>query len=258
MDTRPLLILLIEDDKTACDEITECIDMMEELQLAGVTDNAADAIEYVKDSLPDAIILDLELHLGGGNGLSFLAELQQLQLSFHPYILITTNNSSNITHQAARNLGADFILLKHEADYSAQYVANFLYTIHSTIINNASLSKKESLSPSNINHKKVSRIHRELDLIGVSTKTLGYQYLTEAILIASEGQRHNIVPLIAQKFQKREGSVERAMQNAINRTWRTTDIDELFLYYTAKIRSDKGTPSLLEFICYYADKITIN
>lgn len=253
-----LSVLLIEDDKEACNEIAACIDGMEDIRLVGVTDNATDAIEYVKDTLPNAIILDLELHLGGGNELSFLSELQQLSLPVRPYILITTNNSSNITHQSARQLGADFVITKYESNYSAQYVIHFLHTIQPTILSLKAPIEKAPLSPADMNRKKISRIHRELDLIGVSTKTLGYQYLTEAILIASTGQRLNITPILAEKFQKRAGSIDRAMQTAIDRAWRTADIDELTLYYTAKIRSDKGSPSTLEFICYYADRILVD
>ena len=73
------------------------------------TNNSFDAIEMVKNYLPDAVILDLELHLGGGNGLLFLNELKKLTLTRRPYILVTTNNSSNITLEQARSLGANFI-----------------------------------------------------------------------------------------------------------------------------------------------------
>ena len=45
------------------------------------------------------------------------------------------------------------------------------------------------------------------------------------------------------------------MQNAINRTWYTSDTEDLLKYYTARIRSDKGVPTLMEFISYYANKI---
>ena len=69
---------------------------------------------------PDAIILDLELHEGGGNGLFFLSKLHDLGLEKLPYILITTQNTSNVTLEAARQLGADFIITKYERDYSAQ------------------------------------------------------------------------------------------------------------------------------------------
>ena len=45
------------------------------------------------------------------------------------------------------------------------------------------------------------------------------------------------------------------MQNAINYAWGHTPIDDLMLYFTAKIASDKGVPTVTEFVYYYANKI---
>ena len=45
------------------------------------------------------------------------------------------------------------------------------------------------------------------------------------------------------------------MQNAINRAWAISNIDDLLENYTAKISSSKGVPTLTEFIFYYANKI---
>ena len=56
-------------------------------------------------------------------------------------------------------------------------------------------------------------------------------------------------------YKKSDASVERAMQNAINRAWRHSDIEELLAHYTARIRSEKGVPTTLEFVFYYANKI---
>ena len=55
--------------------------------------------------------------------------------------------------------------------------------------------------------------------------------------------------------RKTENSVERAMQNAIDRTWKTTDINVLLKHYTAKINPDRGAPTITEFIHYYAQQI---
>ena len=62
------------------------------------------------ETQPDAVILDLELHRGGGSGLDFLKKVQEAALDHPPYILITTNNISAITHKTARELGADLHL----------------------------------------------------------------------------------------------------------------------------------------------------
>ena len=68
-----LEILLVEDDQTACRDIIQEIDNNpDDFNLIGLTNNSSKAFQYVIETCPDAIILDLELHHGGGDGLDFL------------------------------------------------------------------------------------------------------------------------------------------------------------------------------------------
>ena len=87
---RKLTVLLIEDDKFACEEIRNYIDQLDDVSLLGITNDSNEALDMVKYYIPDAIILDLELHEGGGNGLFFLSKLHDIGLEKIPYILITT------------------------------------------------------------------------------------------------------------------------------------------------------------------------
>ena len=146
MTEHTLRVLLVEDDATSCMEINDYISRLDDVTLVASTNNASTAIEYMKEFLPDAVILDLELHQGGGDGLFFLAQLQQLELSKHPYILVTTNNSSNITYESARQLGADFILAKYQENYSAQYVVEFLRIMKKVIFSEKGKTASKMLS----------------------------------------------------------------------------------------------------------------
>lgn len=251
-------ILLVEDDQFACKEFIEYIEELDDMSLIGVTNNSTKAIEYIKDFLPNAIILDLELHKGSGNGLILLQELKNHLLNVYPYILITTNNSSPITYESARQLGADFIMSKHQSDYSAKNVIDFLRIMKPVIHNRSQTSAlvhNTTESPEIKNKRIVNRITSELNLIGISPKAIGYHYLIEAIQLVMKQPTQNLSIIIGKKYKKTESSVERAMQNAINRTWRTSDIDDLLRYYTARISSEKGVPTITEFVYYYANKI---
>lgn len=256
---RELTILLIEDDKNACEEIAACIASTEGMHLINITNNSFDAIEMVKNYLPDTVILDLELHLGGGNGLLFLDELKKLSLSHRPYILVTTNNSSSITLEQVRSLGADFILAKYEMQYSAQYVIEFLRMMSTAILQAASSSTSTSdiESEDQHNRKLTQRIQRELDFVGISPKVIGYQYLTDAILLTCKAPQPNLCRKLGKKYHKTDASIERAMQNAINRAWRISDPDDLLEHYTARIRSDKGVPTMMEFVYYYVNMLKL-
>lgn len=292
--TEPMKILLLEDELQDCMEIEKYVDTLEDVTLVGCTGSSGEALEITSRTCPDAIIVDLELHQGSGNGLQFLAGLKQLHLSYLPYLLITTNNSSHTTHEAARTLGADFILTKYEADYSARYVIDFLRMMREIIEarNNGPSQVHDSPSGYNsttgngsnidaynnlhtVNSMNASNaaahsstipckrtltqiIYEELNLVGISPKTVGYKYLADAIQIKMQDPDANIYAILGPRYQKSDASIERAMQNAINRAWRISDPDDLLTYYTARIRSDRGVPTIMEFIYYYATKLNAN
>lgn len=255
---KKLLMILVEDDPVACKEFEDYLEEADDIMLLGVTNNSEKAIDYVKDFLPDVIILDLELHKGSGNGLSILMELNHLNLSLNPYIIITTNNCSQITYETARQFGADYIMSKYQSDYSAKNVIDFLRLMKPAILSRkqaASITYSTNESPDNKNMRISRRISVELNYVGISPKVLGYQYLVDAIQLVIKQPMQNLCTVIGEKYGKKEASVERAMQNAINKAWRNTDIDDLLKYYTARINSEKGVPTITEFIYYYANKI---
>ena len=252
----PLSILLVEDEENICNELRQCIDKYDDLKLVEITNSSHEAIELVRMHLPNLIILDIELHFGSGNGLFFLNELKELYLSHPPFILVTTHNMSDVTLAQVRELGADFTLAKYEKGYCAQYVVDNIQLLRPAIIRkNATSPNERTLSPAETEQKLIIRIQRELDLIGINPKAVGYKYLVDTILLLIQGEEGNISRILAPKYGKTEKSIERAMQNAIKQAWVTSDIDDLLQHYTAKIRIDRGSPTLMEFVYYYATKI---
>lgn len=254
---KPLSILLVEDDLLECQEMIRQIESTSEVRLAGVTNNIVKALEYVTDSLPDAIILDLELHKGYGNGLSFLDSLKKMKLPVPVYVLVTTNNISYVTHEGARKLGADFIMVKTQEDYSAKCVIEFLISLKNIIHNNKKNADCSDCTETYQQKQKriANRIITELDRIGIPPNAVGRKYLIDGIMLIINSQNEKIYAAISAKYEKTGASVERAMQNAIEKAWRTTHIDDLEKFYTARIHSSRGVPTIMEFIYYYAEKI---
>lgn len=255
---KTLHILLIEDDMDTCNRISNYIASKDNMDLAGVTNNSYVGIQYVQNTLPDAVILDLELHHGGGNGLFFLSDLNKLGLEKKPYILVTTYNSSKITLESARRLGADFIIGKYEDSYSPESAVDFLEQLLPMIEMTESTSNTSYMKDNqkDLEQGLIRRIHRELELIGINPKVVGYKYLTDAIMITIDGPTTNISQILGNKYKKSNSSVERAMQNAINRAWNSNDTETLLNCYTAHINPDRGMPTIKEFIYFYAEKIT--
>lgn len=258
-------VMILEDDPSVCRSFAECFQKLDGITLVKTTASVPDALTYVREHRPDAVILDLELHNGVGNGIGFLTSLHKMPASVRPYVLVNTNNSSQTTYDVVRALGAGFVMYKHQEGYSPEGVAEILLAM-SVLQHDASSASSASTAgvfPNAVlpqlegeNKKELTRrICAALDSVSISPKAVGYRYLTEAIEIFVEEPVTNVSLIIGRRHGKTEASVERAMQNAIGRAWACADIDKLLANYTAHIHSKKGVPTVTEFICYFANKI---
>ncbi|MCK6258799.1 response regulator [Fictibacillus sp. KIGAM418] len=256
-----LTILLVEDDEAECQAMSNYIESTTDVKLVGITKDSMQALEYFSSYQPDVIVLDLELHNGKGDGLSFLENMAQQKIDHKPFILVTTNNNSQIIHNQARKFGADFIIPKYKENYSAQNSVQFLRALKQSIQRSNKSNSVRSVSyntphtPQKPQEKMEKRLFSEFNHIGISPKMKGRKYLTNAVQILLEDPTSKVCFIIANKYSKTEASVSRAMQNAINNAWSSCNMDNLTKYYTAHIRSDKCVPTYMEFIHYYADKI---
>ena len=253
----PLSVLLIEDDLIVCNSFRYSIEEYPNIHLVAVTNKISEGISLVKKYTPNVILLDLELHNGEGNGLEFLKELQTISLQIKPYILITTNNSSQLTYRFARQLGADMIMYKYQEDYTEKNAIDFLAMIGDMLLQDqysSTLHGNSAPSPYEERQSICRQISRELDCLGMSPKIVGYQYLIDAIVLFMDNSNENICNVLAKKYHKSPGSVDRGMRNAINSTWNKTAPDILFTHYTGSISTNTGTPTVMEFISYYARK----
>lgn len=241
-----LSCLLIEDNLTECSDFCECAGNRTDFNIVATTDNSYDGIELFCELQPNVVILDLQLN--AGSGFEFLEELKHLSGFSKPFILVTTDNSSSVVASHLKTSGVDFILYKYSTDYSPKRAIDLLVCLKNSILNINSSNDEEKLNP-------VRRsIMTELINVGINPKSKGFMYLCDAILIYGK-EKEGLTKQIAKMYQKSEPSVERAMQRAIDKAWDTTDDDTLIAHYTAKIRADKGSPTLLEFVAYYAQKI---
>lgn len=252
-----LNILVVEDNPALYQEITHLIAVSPHFHLSGITQNAKKAMDIIENELPEIIILEIELNQGIGTGLEILKTIQELPLTKPPYILINTRNRSFSTYEIARQFGADYILPKCQNHNSGKKVIDFLEMLYPALLTiQADSSADGSATTGKPTAKQLRRrILSELNKVGINPRTMGYDYLADGILLVIQGQTRNIFSQIGTRREKTNTSVERAMQNAIKRAWRTTDLGVLSQYYTAAIRPDRGEPTAMEFLHYYARKI---
>lgn len=261
MSNSVLNVLLIEDDKEECKKFDKYIKGRNDVNLVAYTDSDIEGLELIKKLLPDAIILDIELHNGTGNSNTFglLEKLQTMKFAKKPKIVVNTVVSSNTIYDYLHDKGVDLIFYKKQQNYSIENVINTL-----TLLNGYSEDKSYTgnivIEDTKENEEKISdMINNELNLIGISLRMEGRKYLHDAIyyLITNSDNSEKIsaVQFLVNKYKRASSTISRDMQNAILHAWRISSIEDLETYYTAKINYETGIPTPTEFIYYYADKI---
>ena len=180
-----LALLLVEDDPQICKElIVEISKDAESFNLVGVTNNSGRALQYVCDTHPDAVLLDLELS-EGSEGIEFLKRLKSVEISRPPFVLILADSVDSLTNKVAREYGADYIMTKDSGSFSAQGVIDFLRITKPIVLTRKPRDGYSGdMTADELQEKRLHRrISNELDKIGISSKSVGYRYLIEAIKI---------------------------------------------------------------------------
>jgi DNA-binding NarL/FixJ family response regulator len=103
-------VLLADDDLHFLESLRVLIDHQPELQVVGQAPDGLRAIELADELRPDAAVLDL--HMPQIDGVTAVARLR----ADHPHICLIalTGDASEPLHEAAREAGADAVLLKGE------------------------------------------------------------------------------------------------------------------------------------------------
>lgn len=248
--------IVVEDEEYICKQYRSQVKDHENLYLIDTTNNAPDALKMVMDFTPDAVVLDIELNQGNGDGFSFLDDLREICVGKKPLILVVTNLISSYIHNRIHEKGGDYIITKSKPDYSVELVLNTIDSLVSVTSldksRQAELAKVMAKQEYSLRLKK--KIAIEMDTVGMKPSLKGARYIKEAIEINVEERGDNTKALLAEKYSVTADSIEKAMRHAIEVTWKN-DPEILLFHYTAPIDPKRGAPSPTEFIYYYVDKI---
>ena len=258
MESKPMKILLIEDDINDCNNFINCVKSRKDVELVAVTDSDVDGLRYVQTKGPEGIVLDLELNnstTGNTDSLDFLSNLKRLKLNYEPIVIVTTHVNSKRTYEILHRSGVDLILYKDHPQYSCNLVLNHFINLRKIPIERSASSAEDILKE---NKDKISDcINHELGLIGITSNLKGRKYIHDAILylIQNEDSDVNVIKYLTSIHKKSATTVTNGIQNAIYHAWRTSPIEELTKYYTARVNYETGIPTTMEFLYYYRDKI---
>ncbi|MCL1806601.1 MAG: response regulator [Oscillospiraceae bacterium] len=253
-NTAPMTLLLIEDDVAERNRFADYANSRADVTFIGTTSSSDEGVQLVKKHNPEGVILDLLLFDGKGSGLQFLTDLTDEYLEPRPILVVTTHIPPNLVYDQALNAGVDYIHFKGQSDYSPEMVINTMLFLRKS----KPTMRQSSETPEERDNRIFMMIDTELDLIGIRRRYKGHTYLRDAIFLllterkASSGA---VLVQIAERNNLNYSSVFRAIETALKNAWSTSGIEDLQKHYNAHIVTDTGTPSSMDFIRFYADKI---
>ncbi len=265
-------VVIVDDNPMILNTLDEVISSEAGLSVIGRADNGKDAIDMIKDTQPDVVLLDLVMPQMDGITVVENIKKKTSMLKNPAFIILSAVGGEQMTEEAFQ-AGANYFLMK---PFDKDILVNKIRRIGKRPVRpvpgkvlEAPL-KAATPEEAAMNREEYMKEHLETDItkmlheLGIPAHIKGYQYLRDAISMVvrdremMEAVTKILYPEIAKKNYTSSSRVERAIRHAIEGAWGRGSlevIDELFGY---TISTGKGKPTNSEFIALIADKICLD
>ncbi len=265
-------VVIVDDNPMILNTLDEVISSEAGLSVIGGADNGKDAIDMIKDTQPDVVLLDLVMPQMDGITVVENIKKKTSMLKNPAFIILSAVGGEQMTEEAFQ-AGANYFLMK---PFDKDILVNKIRRIGKRPVRpvpgkvlEAPL-KAATPEEAAMNREEYMKEHLETDItkmlheLGIPAHIKGYQYLRDAISMVvrdremMEAVTKILYPEIAKKNYTSSSRVERAIRHAIEVAWGRGSlevIDELFGY---TISTGKGKPTNSEFIALIADKICLD
>jgi len=265
-------VVIVDDNPMILNTLDEVISSEAGLSVIGRADNGKDAIDMIKDTQPDVVLLDLVMPQMDGITVVENIKKKTSMLKNPAFIILSAVGGEQMTEEAFQ-AGANYFLMK---PFDKDILVNKIRRIGKRPVRpvpgkvlEAPL-KAATPEEAAMNREEYMKEHLETDItkmlheLGIPAHIKGYQYLRDAISMVvrdremMEAVTKILYPEIAKKNYTSSSRVECAIRHAIEVAWGRGSlevIDELFGY---TISTGKGKPTNSEFIALIADKICLD
>lgn len=265
-------VVIVDDNPMILNTLDEVISSEAGLSVIGRADNGKDAIDMIKDTQPDVVLLDLVMPQMDGITVVENIKKKTSMLKNPAFIILSAVGGEQMTEEAFQ-AGANYFLMK---PFDKDILVNKIRRIGKRPVRpvpgkvlEAPL-KAATPEEAAMNREEYMKEHLETDItkmlheLGIPAHIKGYQYLRDAISMVvrdremMEAVTKILYPEIAKKNYTSSSRVERAIRHAIEVAWGRGSlevIDELFGY---TISTGKGKLTNSEFIALIADKICLD
>ncbi|EGT4647927.1 sporulation transcription factor Spo0A [Clostridioides difficile] len=258
-------IVLADDNKDFCQVLKEYLSNEDDIDILGIAKDGIEALDLVKKTQPDLLILDVIMpHL---DGLGVIEKLNTMDIPKMPKIIVLSAVGQDKITQSAINLEADYYIVK-----PFDFVV-FINRIRELVSNRVTQvePKPRPVQETQMTRsdfvKNVGNIETEITNIiheiGVPAHIKGYLYLREAIKMVIDNVEllgavtKELYPSIAKKFNTTPSRVERAIRHAIEVAWSRGKVDTINQLFGYTVHNTKGKPTNSEFIAMIADKLRL-
>lgn len=263
-------VLICDDSKDFIEILSTQLESEENIELVGIAHDGYQAIDLIKETNPDVLILDVIMPML--DGLGVLERLNNINLAKRPeIIMLSALCQEKIVHHAI-NFGADYFMLK-PFDYNmllsrilqcskvdcSQYISNTSPVTNTITRNTLIQTDHVTLSSDNISIKITNLMHE----IGIPAHIRGYQYLRLAIEKVIEDVdligciTKELYPLVAKEFNTTPSRVERAIRHAIEVSFNRGNCSIHQNLFGIHPNSSKFKPTNSEFIALISDKLRL-
>lgn len=265
-------VVIVDDNPMILNTLDEVISSEAGLSVIGRADNGKDAIDMIKDTQPDVVLLDLVMPQMDGITVVENIKKKTSMLKNPAFIILSAVGGEQMTEEAFQ-AGANYFLMKpFDKDILVNKISRIGKRPVRPVPGKVLEAPLKAATPEEaaMNREEYMKEHLETDItkmlheLGIPAHIKGYQYLRDAISMVvrdremMEAVTKILYPEIAKKNYTSSSRVERAIRHAIEVAWGRGSlevIDELFGY---TISTGKGKPTNSEFIALIADKICLD
>ena len=262
-----ITILIADDNQDFSKTLSTYLESQEDMEVIGMAKDGNEAVEMIKNAIPDVVLLDVIMpHL---DGLGVLENINGIKKDGKPICIMLSAVGQDKITQKAINLGAEYYVVKpvdievlikrirelkyYKPNTKADFISREIKPQYIEISQN--LEKTEE----NLEALVTNLIHE----VGVPAHIKGYQYLREAIMMVVKDIdvinqiTKSLYPQIAHKYHTTPSRVERAIRHAIEVAWGRGQQEAVENIFGYTISAAKGKPTNSEFIAMIADKLRL-
>ena len=247
-------IAIFESNEEFLRELENLLSKEEGFNLCATGSNGNTAIELIKKTNPDVVVLNLVLSGKDGFGVLDFIKNEKPRCT----AIVVSNFADDKIVNSAISHGAAYYLVK---PVTAENVVDRI----KDIISDKSFEYKVS---SDIRDKRRTnsldeKISNIFITIGIPPHIKGFSYLREGIKLAVEDPSiinkvtKELYPKIGEKFSTSASKVERAIRHAIEVAWNRGRSDAISAIFGARVYIGSERPTNSEFIALVADKLLL-